>query len=249
MRCLLVCCSAFASCFAFSLAGASEIVWRESDLLGGRLELEDSERVAVYRFFADGMVVAQVGRVDGFLAGPVLEWRTDGGRVLSILDEEGDPLAELTLNSIEGNRYFVEAEGKQWVYVFEREQNRKSQDWMFLRPFYASNLSLKAVFVHDRDLIPLLQGELDIEDLHPVLGSGTSNYIVIQLQNLGNQMAWGELEYRISETQPNPYQLSVPGLSARSKPYTFVIPIHGRHLSSTDASKGPIVYWRRLYAK
>ena len=230
------------------MAEASESVWRESDLLGGRLELEDSERVAVYRFFADGMVVAQIGRVDGPFAGPVLEWRIDGGRVLSILNHEGDPLAELTLNSIEGNRYLVESEGTHWVYALER-QERKSPNWMFSSPFYTSNLSLKAVFVRDSDLIPLLQGELDIEDLHPVLGSGTSNYIVIQLQNLGNQMAWGELEYRISETQPTPCQLSVPGLSARSKPYTFVIPIHGRHLSSTDASKGPLVHWRRLYAK
>ena len=98
------------------VAAIETIEWKRDQVAGHRFELVSGDKVTVYDFGANGVVLATVGLKNGPVTGPVFQWRIEGGQ-LQIL--EGDRVIEsLTLLKAEGKTITVTRKsGDEAVFV------------------------------------------------------------------------------------------------------------------------------------
>jgi len=61
--------------------------WKKEDVIGFTLSIVDDAAIESYRFQAEGHAIAHFGVKGGPVAGPVVDWKIDDGRLI-IFDED-----------------------------------------------------------------------------------------------------------------------------------------------------------------
>jgi hypothetical protein len=106
------------------VAAIEAIEWKRDQVAEHRFELVSGDKVTEYCFCANGVVLATVGLKNGPVAGPVFQWRIEGGQ-LQIL--EGDRVIEsLTLLKAEGKTVTVKRKsGDEAAFVVTLTNEKK----------------------------------------------------------------------------------------------------------------------------
>jgi hypothetical protein len=82
-------------------SSTEKLSWRREAIVGHTLNIVDETRIESYRFHVEGHAIAHIGVKGGPVAGPVVDWKIETGRL--IISDGGRIRRELTLVAKERN--------------------------------------------------------------------------------------------------------------------------------------------------
>lgn len=119
-------------------------------------------------------------------------------------------------------------------------------NWLFKNNKYEGEIEIKGLLVNEKDICRIFIDK-NIEQSTFKELSDKKLYIVLFLKNIGNKVAWGEMNYDISGVYKNKIIVShlTPNMS---EPAIYIIPVKGIILKDSGPPSLNLV-WSKLYNK